>query len=167
MFLWVSFNPTVWLDILTCQDINLPTCGLALVLLIFFLKLNRPKGQDLVTLRRSFDFIGLYVHTLATTPTCVFLADVGDRLIVMTGAALLIVGFSTAADDGFGAPGAYGVIAAGGVVCMGAIAHSLTTKKNAILPRVSHRVDRYNHYVRCWLKRCSDTSPLEQRSFSQ
>ena len=59
----------------------------------------------------------------------------------MTAAALLIVGFSTAADDGFGAPGAYGVIIAGAVVAVGAIVHSLTTKKNAVLPRVRHNTN--------------------------
>ncbi|ORX37282.1 major facilitator superfamily domain-containing protein [Kockovaella imperatae] len=98
-----------------CFYINLPTCGVALILLIFFLKLNRPQGQDLAQLRRSFDFVGL--------------------TIVMASAALLIVGFSTAADHGFGAPGAYGVIIAGVVVAALAIVHSLTTKKNAVLPR--------------------------------
>lgn len=52
----------------------------------------------------------------------------------MIGATLFIVGFSTAADDGFGAPAAYGVIIAAVVVLAAAIYHALTTKRNAILP---------------------------------
>ena len=55
----------------------------------------------------------------------------------MVGAALLIVGFSTAADVGFGAPSAYAVIIAGVLVMCVTAVYSLTTKKNAILPPVS------------------------------
>jgi hypothetical protein len=58
--------------------------------------------------------------------------------MVMVGAALLIVGFATAADNGFGVPTAYAVIAAGVVVIIGVVVHSLTTKRNAIIPAVSY-----------------------------
>ncbi|OCF40442.1 hypothetical protein I317_05745 [Kwoniella heveanensis CBS 569] len=97
-----------------CFYINLPICALALALLHFFLKLKRTPRGDVAELRRSFDFIGL--------------------LLVMSGAALIIVGFSNAADFGFGDKTAYGVII-GGVVAMAmTVVHCLTTKKNAIIP---------------------------------
>ncbi|WVQ99153.1 hypothetical protein IAU59_006285 [Kwoniella sp. CBS 9459] len=97
-----------------CFYINLPICALALVLLHFFLKLKRTPRGDVAELRRSFDFLGL--------------------LLVMSGAALIIVGFSNAADYGFNNKTAYGVII-GGVVAMAlAVVHCLTTKKNAIIP---------------------------------
>ncbi|KAK1925865.1 major facilitator superfamily domain-containing protein [Papiliotrema laurentii] len=97
-----------------CFYLNLPTCGAALVALFFSLKLNRPKGHDLEQLRRSFDFVGL--------------------VSLMVGAALLIVGFANAADFGFGGPTSYAFIVSGGVVIIGAIVHSLTTTRNAIIP---------------------------------
>jgi hypothetical protein len=55
----------------------------------------------------------------------------------MVGAALLIVGFANAADFGFGGPTSYAFIVSGGVVIIGAIVHSLTTTRNAIIPPVS------------------------------
>ena len=59
-----------------------------------------------------------------------------DRLLLITGTALLIVGFANAADFGFGGPTAYGFLAAGGAITILTIVHSLTTKRNAILPPV-------------------------------
>ncbi|WVQ80702.1 hypothetical protein IAT38_002807 [Cryptococcus sp. DSM 104549] len=97
-----------------CFYINLPVCGLSLGLLFFFLKLPRVPGSDVAQLRKSFDFVGL--------------------ALVMVAAALFIVGFSTAADEGFDLPKAYGVIIAGAVVMTAAVIHCLTTKKNAIIP---------------------------------
>ena len=55
----------------------------------------------------------------------------------MTGAALLILGFSTAADVGFDAPRAYAVIIVAFIVLAVAVYHFLTTKRNAIVPAVS------------------------------
>lgn len=49
---------------------------------------------------------------------------------------MLIVGFSTAADEGFSHATAYGPIIAGAVVFAIAIVHSLRTKRNAIIPAV-------------------------------
>jgi hypothetical protein len=49
-----------------------------------------------------------------------------------------VVGFSSAADDGFGAASAYGVIIAGMVVLVASFVHYLTTKRNAIIPAVRH-----------------------------
>lgn len=50
----------------------------------------------------------------------------------------MIVGFSTAADHGFGTPAAYAVIIVGLVMLGVSIVHFLTTKRNAIIPRVRH-----------------------------
>lgn len=55
----------------------------------------------------------------------------------MISGALLIVGFSEAADYGFGTPRSYAIIIVGAVFFCGAIAHFLTTKRVAIIPAVS------------------------------
>ena len=44
-----------------CLDINLPTCGLAMALLVFTLHLNPTKKLTFAQLRATFDFLGLYV----------------------------------------------------------------------------------------------------------
>lgn len=67
---------------------------------------------------------------------CFLLADI-NRLLIMSAAALLIVGFSNAADIGFGKPAAYAVVVAGLVVLAVSVYHFLTTKRNAIIPAVS------------------------------
>lgn len=59
-----------------------------------------------------------------------------NRGLVVAAIALLIVGFSSAADDGFGSPSAYGVIIAGAVLMIITFAHFFTTKRNAIIPPV-------------------------------
>jgi hypothetical protein len=59
-----------------------------------------------------------------------------DRLYILVASALLIVGFSTAADHGFKTPSAYGVIIAGAVILAVAVWHYLTTKRNALIPAV-------------------------------
>lgn len=61
MFLSVLSLETVGLRRSLMTDLNLPTCGIALVLLMFSLKLNRPKSDSAANLRKSFDFVGLYV----------------------------------------------------------------------------------------------------------
>lgn len=55
----------------------------------------------------------------------------------MIAGAMLIVGFSEAADYGFGAPRAYAIIIVGAVFFCLSIAHFLTTKRVAIIPAVS------------------------------
>ncbi|WWC61572.1 uncharacterized protein I303_104156 [Kwoniella dejecticola CBS 10117] len=97
-----------------CFYINIPICTIALVLIFFFLKLKRTKRGDAAELRRSFDFLGL--------------------VLVMGAAALIVVGFSNAADEGFDSKSAYGVIIAGVVTTGLTVAHCITTKKNAIIP---------------------------------
>ncbi|WWD17562.1 hypothetical protein CI109_102003 [Kwoniella shandongensis] len=97
-----------------CFYINIPICAVVLVLLFFFLNLKQAPRGDIASLRKSYDFLGL--------------------VLIMTGAALIIVGFSTAADDGFSSPRAYGVIIGGIVTMILAVVHFLTTKRNAIVP---------------------------------
>ncbi|KAL1408240.1 hypothetical protein Q8F55_005046 [Vanrija albida] len=97
-----------------CFFINLPTCGIALVLLIFTLKLNPPKGITFAELRRTFDFVGL--------------------VLVMAGGALLITGFSWAADHGFNTAPAIAMIVVGGVLLALTVVNSLYTSRNAVIP---------------------------------
>ncbi|KAK4689236.1 hypothetical protein P7C73_g867, partial [Tremellales sp. Uapishka_1] len=54
--------------------------------------------------------------------------------LVMVSAALLIVGFSSAADDGFDKPEAIALIVVGGVTFGGAVVNFLYTKRMAIIP---------------------------------
>jgi hypothetical protein len=54
----------------------------------------------------------------------------------MAAAALLVVGFANAADFGFGQASSYAFLAVGGALAIAAVVHSLTTKRNAIFPRV-------------------------------
>lgn len=56
------------------------------------------------------------------------------RALLLASCALLIVGFSRAADYGFGTPTSYGIIIAGAVVFVAAIVNFLMTKRNAIIP---------------------------------
>lgn len=55
----------------------------------------------------------------------------------MSGAALLVVGFSQAADFGWSDPTAYGVIIAGAVLLAAAITNCLFTKRVAVIPAAS------------------------------
>ncbi|WWC95488.1 hypothetical protein V866_002352 [Kwoniella sp. B9012] len=97
-----------------CFYINLPTCGIAFALLVFTLRLNPSRKLTFKELSRTFDFIGL--------------------ALLMIASGLLIVGFSRAADFGFGQPASYGIIIAGAVVFVAAVVNFLTTKRNAIIP---------------------------------
>jgi hypothetical protein len=58
----------------------------------------------------------------------------------MIAGALLIVGFSEAADFGFDTPRAYAIIVVGAIFFGLAIAHFMTTKRVAIIPAVSYSV---------------------------
>lgn len=59
-----------------------------------------------------------------------------NRFLILAASALMIVGFSTAADHGFDTPAAYAVIIVGLILLGVSIVHFLTTKRNAIIPRV-------------------------------
>ncbi|OCF57159.1 hypothetical protein L486_04614 [Kwoniella mangroviensis CBS 10435] len=97
-----------------CFYINIPICAVALVLLYFFLNLKRTQRSDISGLRKSFDFVGL--------------------ILIMAAAAMVVVGFSNAADEGFGSKTAFPIIIAGVATTALAVIHFLTTKKNAIIP---------------------------------
>ncbi|WRT66093.1 uncharacterized protein IL334_003046 [Kwoniella shivajii] len=97
-----------------CFYLNIPICALALILLFFFLNLQQAPRSDIAELRRSFDFIGLF--------------------LIMAASAMIVVGFSSAADEGFDSKTAYGTIIGGVVVTALTVVHCLTTKKNAIIP---------------------------------
>ncbi|OWT39397.1 hypothetical protein C362_02992 [Cryptococcus neoformans Bt1] len=97
-----------------CFYINLPTSGLALVLLMFTLKLNPSRKLTFKQLSATFDFVGL--------------------ALLLISCALLIIGFSRAADYGFDTPASYGIIIAGAVVFVAAVINFLITKRNAIIP---------------------------------
>ncbi|KAL1410581.1 hypothetical protein Q8F55_004594 [Vanrija albida] len=97
-----------------CFYINLPICGLSLVLLFFALRLNPTRPTTLRQVARTFDFVGL--------------------ALVMAATGLIIVGFSTAADEGFGHARSYGVIVAGAVVGALAVGYEFWTPRNPIIP---------------------------------
>lgn len=99
-----------------CFYINLPFAGVAFVLLVLTLKLNKPKKSTFADLRRTFDFLGL--------------------LLVMIGASLLIVGFSFAADHGFDYKPAIALIAVGGAFMVFTIINCLFTSRIAVIPAV-------------------------------
>lgn len=54
----------------------------------------------------------------------------------MAGSALVVVGFATAADHGFGDKTAIGCIGAGAGTLVFAIVNCILTKRNAIIPAV-------------------------------
>ncbi|WVQ75072.1 hypothetical protein IAR50_004681 [Cryptococcus sp. DSM 104548] len=97
-----------------CFYINLPTCGVAFIFLVFTLKLNPTRKLTMPEFGRTFDFLGL--------------------LLLMLSSALLIVGFSRAADYGFNTPSSYAIIIAGGVIFLLAVVNFLFTHRNAIIP---------------------------------
>lgn len=105
-----------------CFYINLPTAGVAFILLVLYLKLNKPRNHTFDELRRTFDFAGLF--------------------LIMVGSALLIVGFSFAADHGFQYAPSIALIVVGGVMFCAAIANCLVTKRVAVIPAVSSSVSR-------------------------
>lgn len=100
--------------------INLPTGGVAFLLLLFCLKLNPTRKLTFRQFCQTFDFIGL--------------------VLTMAAAALLIVGFSNAADHGFGDKSAYPIIIVGAVCLVGAIVDFFVTKRNAIIPPRMFRI---------------------------
>lgn len=103
-----------------CFYINLPTCGVAFILLALTLKLNPTRKMTWPMFMRTFDFLGM--------------------ALIMAGGACLIVGFSFAADYGFGRPSAYALITVGGVLFFAGIANCLFTKRNAVIPTRAFKV---------------------------
>lgn len=103
-----------------CFYINLPTCGVAFILLALTLKLNPTRKMTWPLFMRTFDFLGM--------------------ALIMAGGACLIVGFSFAADYGFDRPSAYVLITVGGVLFFAGIANCIFTKRNAVIPTRAFKV---------------------------
>jgi len=57
-------------------------------------------------------------------------------ILIMSAAALLVVGFANAADFGFDTAISYAFLVVGGVLAVATVVHSVTTTRNAIFPRV-------------------------------
>jgi MFS family permease len=58
-----------------CFYINLPTSSFAFVMLLFSLKLNPTKKYTFAMLRKTFDFLGLYVKHWSTMPLLTTIQD--------------------------------------------------------------------------------------------
>lgn len=94
--------------------INLPTCGIAIPALYFSLNLPARKRTTWSELARTFDFLGL--------------------VLIMAGCACLVVGFTNASDEGWGAKKTIVLLVVGFVLFCASIVNFLLTKRNAIIP---------------------------------
>lgn len=97
-----------------CFFLNLPTAGIALVALFYSLKLNPSRKLTWRALSKTFDFLGL--------------------ALIMSGCACLVVGFSFAADHGWGYKTTIALLAVGGTLFVSSLFNFLFTKRNAIIP---------------------------------
>ncbi|KAM0751529.1 MFS general substrate transporter [Meredithblackwellia eburnea MCA 4105] len=93
--------------------INLPTGGLALVMLVFTLKLNPNTPMTLAQFRRTFDFFGLF--------------------LIMGGTALLLVGFNFGESD-WKASETIALLTVGGVTLVAAGVWETKTTRSPIIP---------------------------------
>lgn len=66
---------TQWASWRWCFYINLPTSSFAFVMLLFSLKLNPTKKYTFAMLRKTFDFLGLYVKHWSTMPLLTTIQD--------------------------------------------------------------------------------------------
>ncbi|KAJ7656291.1 MFS general substrate transporter [Mycena polygramma] len=96
-----------------CFWLNLPTGGVAAVMLLF-LNLNPVRKLTLREFFQKFDFVGIFV--------------------LMTGTGALLAGFSIAADSGWNDPATIGLIVAGLVLLSLAAAVESRTTRMAIIP---------------------------------
>lgn len=94
--------------------INLPACGLAIPALYFSLNLPPRKKTTWSELSRTFDFIGL--------------------VLIMSGCACLVVGFSSASDNGWGQKQTIALLVVGFVLFVASLVNFMVTKRNAIVP---------------------------------
>ncbi|GAA6030021.1 hypothetical protein JCM8097_009218 [Rhodosporidiobolus ruineniae] len=96
-----------------CFFINLPTGGLAFVILLIFLKLNPHKPPSFATLVSQFDFLGLF--------------------LLVVGLVVLLFGFSNG-ETSWSSPATIACIVVGVVVLACAIVVETRTKRSAIIP---------------------------------
>ena len=94
--------------------INLPACGLAMPALYFTLNLPARKRLTWTQLSKTFDFLGL--------------------VLIMTGCACLVVGFSSASDNGWNTKQTIALLVVGFVLFTSSIANFLLTRRNSIIP---------------------------------
>ena len=78
--------------------------------------------------------------------------------MLMASGALLIVGFATAADAGFDQPTAYGLIIAGVVLFVLVVINCLFTKRNAVIPAVSHLTTLFHLAAEVSIRQTFDTA---------
>ncbi|KAJ7931714.1 major facilitator superfamily domain-containing protein [Mycena leptocephala] len=99
-----------------CFWINLPTGGLAAIMLLF-LNLNPVRKMTLAEFFATFDFLGIF--------------------LLMSGTGTLLTGFSIASDNGWNDPATIGLIVAGPVLlALAAVVESRTTRMAVIPPRL-------------------------------
>ncbi|GJJ12694.1 hypothetical protein Clacol_006938 [Clathrus columnatus] len=96
-----------------CFWINLPTGGLAAVILFVFLNLNPHQGRTLREHAAQFDFIGL--------------------VLLVGGVVCLLIGFNNS-DNGWGKPATIVLLVVGVVLLIAASINELFTKRSPILP---------------------------------
>jgi len=97
-----------------CFWINLPTCGVGVVLVAFVLNLNPPPPSSFRTFIKTFDFVGF--------------------IAIVVGVGLTVTGFALAADGGFDQPMSYCFIIAGVVLIGLAITNFIFTKRIPVIP---------------------------------
>jgi len=96
-----------------CFWINLPTGGIAWLLLFVFLNLNPQDGKTLREFVREFDFVGLF--------------------LLVTGVACLLLGFCQS-ENGWDRPATIALLLVGLVTIVIAVAFEMWTKRSPIIP---------------------------------
>ncbi|EPX71668.1 membrane transporter [Schizosaccharomyces octosporus yFS286] len=97
--------------------INLPVGGVAITLIVIFLRVLPVKRQSFLTFLKTFDFLGL--------------------TSAMTGVVLFLLGISLGGESGHWArPGVLPYIIIGGILIIFAMVYDFHTKRNPVLPPV-------------------------------
>ncbi|EJD03251.1 MFS general substrate transporter [Fomitiporia mediterranea MF3/22] len=99
-----------------CFFINLPTGGIAALLLLFFLHLNPTKRRSVRDVAATFDFLGLF--------------------LLIGGVVLVLIGFQSAqtAAKKWQAPGTISTLVLGGVLIIAASVNEVFTSREPIIP---------------------------------
>ncbi|KAH8109974.1 MFS general substrate transporter [Phellopilus nigrolimitatus] len=96
-----------------CFWFNLPTGGVAMIVLFFFLNLNPHKGRPLKEHIAEFDFLGLF--------------------LIVGGVVCLLLGFNFS-ETSWSAPQTIALVVIGGMLLVIAGAYEALTKRSAIIP---------------------------------
>ncbi|EJD03253.1 MFS general substrate transporter [Fomitiporia mediterranea MF3/22] len=99
-----------------CFFINLPTCGVAAFILLFFLHLNPTKKRSVRDVVTTFDFLGL--------------------ALIMGGVVLILIGFQSAqtAAKRWQAPATISLLVLGGVLLIAGSINEIFTSREPIIP---------------------------------